>query len=523
MKLITLFLTIALIYISVAIGALGSVYLGILFALAAIIIAASQKMTQHLSDTRNCSGRPPKTYGAKPQDRSIASTNSMRRLAPAIIGATAGAALVLFLTASGIIPNISSAIARPATNISNDYRELELFGKVFDVVRADYVDKPDDQKLIASAINGMVTGLDPHSSYMDAKSFDEMQVDTSGEFGGLGMELTADKGLIKVVSPIDNTPASKAGILAGDIITKVDGEPIEGMALNLIVEKLRGPVGSQIRLEINRKSQPTPIQLTLTREIIKVRSVRDRVEGDNVGYIRILQFNNLADDELKAEIKDISAKIPTQQLKGYILDLRNNPGGLLDQAVSVSNTFLKRGEIVSMRGRNPDESQRFDAKAGDLIHGKPLIVLINGGSASASEIVAGALQDQKRATIIGSRSFGKGSVQTIIPLGQGNGALRLTTARYFTPSGRSIQAQGITPDIEVLQQVPTGVASRMRSVSEATLPGHLKAQGAEQKGSQSYVPPDPKDDRALQTALALLRGIETNPAFPPNQKQALAK
>ena len=248
--------------------------------------------------------------------------------------------------------------------------------------------------------------------------------------------------------------------------------------------------------------------------------MRDRVEGDNVGYIRILQFNNLANDELKAAIKDISGKVPAQQLNGYILDLRNNPGGLLDQAVSVSDAFLKQGEIVSMRGRAPDESQRFDAKAGDLIHGKPLIVLINGGSASASEIVAGALQDQKRATIVGTRSFGKGSVQTIIPLGEGNGALRLTTARYFTPSGRSIQAQGISPDIEVTQQVPAEAASHMSSMSEAALPGHLKAQGAEQKGSQSYVPPDPKNDRALQTALALLRGTETNPAFPPNPKQA---
>jgi carboxyl-terminal processing protease len=251
--------------------------------------------------------------------------------------------------------------------------------------------------------------------------------------------------------------------------------------------------------------------------------VRDRDEGGNVGYIRITQFNGPTTDELKGAIKQLSAKIPASQLKGYILDLRNNPGGLLDQAVSVSDAFLKRGEIVSMRGRNPDDSQRFDAKAGDLIHGKPLIVLINGGSASAAEIVAGALQDQKRAAIVGSRSFGKGSVQTIIPLGRRNGALRLTTARYFTPSGRSIQARGITPDIEILQQVPKDVTSRMMPASEATLPGHLQAQGAEQRGSQSYVPPDPKDDRALQSALALLRGTETSPAFPPNQKQALAK
>ena len=431
MKLITRLLAIACMCIGVALGALGSIYLAILLAVATIIVAGLPMLHQHQAR------------------KTMLPKGSIRWFVPAIIGAAAGAALVLLATGSDIIPNISSAIARPAASISNDYRSLELFGKVFDVVRADYVDKPDDQKLIVSAINGMITGLDPHSSYMDAKSFNDMQAETSGEFGGLGMEVVAENGLVKVVSPIDNTPASKAGILAGDIITKVDGQPIKGMALDQVVAKLRGPVGSQVELEIDRKSQKTPIDVTLTRETIKVRSVREHVEGDNVGYIRILQFNNLVDDELKAAIKDISAKVPEQQLRGYILDLRNNPGGLLDQAVSASDAFLKRGEIVSMRGRNPDESERFNAKAGDLIHGKPLIVLINGGSASASEIVAGALQDQKRATIIGTRSFGKGSVQTIIPLGDGNGALRLTTARYFTPSGRSIQAQGITPDIEV--------------------------------------------------------------------------
>ena len=523
MKLITLFLTIASTCIGAALIALGNVYFGILFVVTPIIIAVSHKMSWHLTKMRDSARQPKTHYSAEPQHRDSSATDSMRWLVPATIGAVAGGAFVLLITASGFVPTISSAIARPAAHISNDYRDLELFGKVFDIVRADYVDKPDDTKLIASAINGMVTGLDPHSNYMDAKSFKEMQADTSGEFGGLGMELTIDKGLVKVVSPIDNTPASKAGILAGDIITQVDGQPIKGLALGNIVAKLRGPIGSQVNLEITRKDKPNPLEITLTRQTITVRSVRDRDERSNVGYIRITQFNQPTTDELKRAIKDLSAKIPAAQLKGYILDLRNNPGGLLDQAVSVSDAFLRQGEIVSIRGRDPDDSQRFDAKAGDLIHGKPLIVLINGGSASASEIVAGALQDQKRATIVGSRSFGKGSVQTIIPLGQGNGALRLTTARYFTPSGRSIQAQGITPDIEVLQQLPKNFKTPISSVSEATLPGHLKAQGAEEKGSQSYVPPDPKDDRALQTALALLRGTETNPAFPPNPKQALAK
>ena len=317
MKLITLFLTIALICISVALSALGSVYLSILIALTGIIIALSLNVSRHLTKMRASAPQPPKTYGAELQHRAIFSTNSMRWLVPATIGAAAGAALVLLIAASGFVPNISSAIARPAASISNDYRELELFGKVFDLVRADYVDKPDGQKLILSAINGMVTGLDPHSSYMDAKSFEEMQSDTSGEFGGLGMELTIDNGLVKVVSPIDNTPASKAGILAGDIITQVDGAPIKGLALDNLVAKLRGPVGSHVKLEITRKSQPNSLEITLTRQTITVRSVRDRDEGGNVGYIRITQFNGPTTDELKGAIKELSAKIPASQLKGY--------------------------------------------------------------------------------------------------------------------------------------------------------------------------------------------------------------
>jgi carboxyl-terminal processing protease len=520
MNLITLPLTIVSICIGVALGVLGNIELGIFFAAAATIVAIVYKLRGHRPRAQRLTRAQTADHPAEVPREAAPAARAVEWVVPALVGAAAGAALVLLATASSSIPN---AIAGPAENISKTYSELELFGKVFDIVRADYVDKPDDQKLIASAINGMVTGLDPHSSYMDTKSFSDMQVDTSGEFGGLGMELSADKGEVKVVSPIDDTPASKAGILAGDVITKVNGESIKDVALDLVVAKLRGPVGSTITLELSRKSQPSPIDVTLTRATIKVRSVRERVEGDDVGYIRILQFNNLAGDELRAAIKTITAKVPEQQLKGYILDLRNNPGGLLDQAVAVSDAFIKRGEVVSMRGRNPDEAERFDAKDGDLTHGKPLIVLINGGSASASEIVAGALQDQKRATILGTRSFGKGSVQTIIPLGQGNGALRLTTARYFTPSGRSIQAQGITPDIEVKQQVPADVAARMALVSEATLPGHLKAQGAEEKGSQAYVPPEAKDDRALQSALALLRGTVTNPAFPPKSEQARAK
>jgi len=446
----------------------------------------------------------------------------MQKVVYAVVGAIAGAALALLAITPNPAGLVASAIAAPSTHSAETYRELELFGKVFDIVRQDYVDKPDDTKLIASAINGMMSGLDPHSNYMDAKDYRDMQVETSGEFAGLGMQVTMENGLVKVVSPIDDTPAAKAGILAGDVITQIDGEPVKGLALDSVVAKLRGPAGTKVTLAIARQHKPTPLDITLTREIIKDRPVSYRDEGGNVGYVRITQFNNLASDELKGAIKKLSAEIPADRLKGYILDLRNNPGGLLDQAIAVSDDFMTQGEIVSTRGRDPGETERFDAKPGDIINGKPLIVLINGGSASASEIVAGALQDQKRATVVGSRSFGKGSVQTILPLGPGNGALRLTTARYFTPSGRSIQAQGISPDIQVLQNVPKDMQSRQPNVSEATLPGHFKAQGQEHKGSQSYVPGDRNDDKALQTALGLLRGTEVNAAFPPSRKQALA-
>ena len=272
-----------------------------------------------------------------------------------------------------------------------------------------------------------------------------------------------------------------------------------------------------------RKGQDKPIEVSITRDVIRVRSVRMRTEGDDIGYIRITQFNEQTSDGLRKAISDITAQIQNDKLKGYVLDLRNNPGGLLDQAISVSDAFLERGEIVSTRGRNAEETQRYSARAGDLTKNKPIIVLINGGSASASEIVAGALQDHKRATILGTRSFGKGSVQTIIPLGNNNGALRLTTARYYTPSGKSIQAKGIVPEIEVLQDVPDELKARSDTKGEASLRGHLKTQEGEEKtGSQSYIPPDVKNDKALNEALALLRGTKSNPAFPPNAKAALA-
>jgi carboxyl-terminal processing protease len=443
----------------------------------------------------------------------------MRKATLILLGAAAGAAMVLLATEPGIIPIGSTAKAA----VDDVYRQLNLFGDVFERVRADYVEKPDDNKLIESAINGMVSGLDPHSSYMDAKSFRDMQVETTGEFGGLGIEVLMEDGLIKVVAPIDDTPAAKAGILANDLITKLDDDQVQGMTLNQAVEKMRGPVNTTVKLTIMRKGQAKPLELSLTREVIRVRSVRSRAEGNDVGYIRMSQFTEQTTDGLKKAFSDIAAKVSSDKLKGYILDLRNNPGGLLDQAISVSSAFIQRGEIVSTRGRNSEEDQRFTAQGGDLTKGKPLIVLINGGSASASEIVAGALQDQKRATILGTRSFGKGSVQTIIPLGSDDGALRLTTARYFTPSGRSIQAKGIVPDIEVMQDVPDDIKAKTDTsiMGEASLRGHLKGDpGKEQTGSQAYIPPDPKDDKALILAEELLRGTKTNPAFPPSVKKA---
>ena len=443
----------------------------------------------------------------------------MRKTSVILLSAATGAALTLFVTQPRAV--MLGSTARAAT--SDTYRQLNLFGDVFERVRSDYVEKPDDSKLVESAISGMLTGLDPHSSYMDAKSFRDMQVQTRGEFGGLGIEVTMEDGLIKVVSPIDDTPASKAGIMANDIISNLDDEAVQGLTLNQAVDKMRGPVNTKIRLKIIRKGQDNPIDVTLVRDNIRVRSVRARTESDDIGYIRITTFNEQTTEGLKREIAALTTQIGADKLKGFIIDLRNNPGGLLEEAVTVSDAFLERGEIVSTRGRNAEETQRRVARSGDLTKGKPVMVLVNGGSASASEIVAGALQDHKRATVIGTRSFGKGSVQTIIPLGSGNGALRLTTARYFTPSGKSIQAKGIVPDIEVLQDVPDELKSRTDTKGEASLRGHLKNDGDEKTGSQSYVPPDAKDDKALKMAADLLKGIKPNPVGQTGDKAAIDK
>jgi carboxyl-terminal processing protease len=365
---------------------------------------------------------------------------------------------------------LTPTYAHSETNSSETYRQLNLFGDVFERVRSEYVEKVTDEQLIEAAINGMLTALDPHSRYLNRKNFQDMQVQTRGEFGGLGIEVTMDNGMIKVVSPIDDTPAYRAGLQPGDLITHLDGEAISGMGLAEAVEKMRGPVGSDIKVTIRRGEGAEPFDVAITRDVIKIQSVRFRQEGE-VGYIRVTTFNEQTQTGVERAVERLEKDLG-DKLTGYVIDLRNNPGGLLDQAISVSDAFLDKGEIVSTRGRKAEDGQRYNAKAGDLAKGKPMVVLINGGSASASEIVAGALQDHRRAIVLGTQSFGKGSVQTIIPM-PGHGAMRLTTARYYTPSGRSIQALGIKPDIEVqpakLEEIQQ--AARRR---EADLRGALK-------------------------------------------------
>ena len=439
----------------------------------------------------------------------------MRKNVLVFLGAAAGAGLTLLVTAPQ--GALSVALAKAAAGV-DAYSQLNLFGEVFERVRADYVEKPDDPKLIEGAINGMVTSLDPHSRYMNEKAWKDMQETTQGEFGGLGIEVMMENGVVKVVTPMDDTPAAKAGIMSGDLIVQIDGVAVQGLTLEQAVNKMKGPINTKTRLKIARKGMDQPIEVTIVREIIRVRPVTYRAEGVDIGYIRITSFNEQTTDALRKAIGEISKQIPQDKLAGYVIDLRNNPGGLLDQAVSVSSTFMPRGEVVSTRGRTPEETRRFSARGGDRTRGKPLIVLINGGSASASEIVAGALHDHQRATLIGTRSFGKGSVQTIIPLGSGNGALALTTARYFTPSGQSIQAQGIKPDIEVLQDVPDELKGRPELKGEASIRGHLSAEGTEQTGSQSYVPPEEKDDKALAAAYNLLRRSSVNAVVPSTTK-----
>ena len=376
----------------------------------------------------------------------------------------------------GLVCLLAPALGFAAS--AETYRQLNLFGDVFERVRTDYVEEVEDADLIENAINGMLTALDPHSRYMNPKSFQEMQVQTKGEFGGLGIEVTMENGLVKVISPIDDTPAQRAGVQAGDLITHIDGEAVQGLNLEQAVERMRGPVDSSITITVQRVGTEQPIEYKITRAVIKVRSVRTRMEGEDIVYVRITSFTERTSEELEKGVKDLIEK-EGDKVKGVVLDLRNNPGGLLDQAVQVSDDFLDQGEVVSTRGRRSDSIQRFNARKGDIVESLPMVVLINAGSASASEIVAGALQDHRRALLLGTRSFGKGSVQTIIPLG-GQGAIRLTTARYYTPSGRSIQAKGIDPDI-LVEQAKIERAASAQPRSEAELRGHLDNPDAPEK------------------------------------------
>ena len=388
---------------------------------------------------------------------------------------------------------------------SDTYRQLNLFGDVFERVRADYVVDVTDKDLIEAAIKGMLSSLDPHSTYLNADTYRRMQETTRGEFGGLGIEVTMENGFVKVISPIEDTPAFRAGVKPGDLITHLDDEPVLGLTLRDAVDKMRGPINTDITITVARAGSVKPIKITIKRGVIPVRSVRGRAES-NVAYVRISSFTKQTEPGLRKVIGEIRGKLG-DKMEGLILDLRSNPGGLLDQAVAVSDAFLSRGEIVSTRGRRAQDSKRYNARGGDLVEGKPIIVLIDGGSASASEIVAGALQDHQRAIILGTKSFGKGSVQTIMPLGR-NGAIRLTTSRYYTPSGKSIQATGINPDIFVprarLELLDTGPAR-----SEASLRGHLvgqdEAEGDDKKADAKAN--DTPEDYQLTRAVDLMHAL----------------
>lgn len=442
-------------------------------------------------------------------------------------------------------PATAPSATAPA-NSDETYRLLKLFGDVFERVRAEYVEPVKDEELVEAAINGMLTHLDPHSAYMNADEYRDMRVQTRGEFGGLGIEVTMDNNAVKVISPIDDTPASRAGLQAGDMIVELDDKPVMGLSLQEAVNKMRGPAGTSIKLTIIRKDTPEPIRVTLTRAVIRVESVKSRVEG-NVGYLRITSFTDRTQDGLDHAIADIKKQLGNK-IEGWVLDLRNNPGGLLDQAISVSDTFLDSGEVVSTRARDPEESRRFNATPGDQADGKPVVVLINGGSASASEIVSGALQDHRRAIILGTKSFGKGSVQTVLSLGN-YGGMRLTTARYYTPSGRSIQAEGITPDIEVQPAKVEAVQENGLRVREADLQGALNNDTHPQAApaSNDNKPTTPSasssgDDKSttaqdyqLTRALDLIHGlalysqskdtpvVPAAPASPPTDKPAEAQ
>jgi carboxyl-terminal processing protease len=424
-----------------------------------------------------------------------------------ILVRNASAGLLAFLTGAALTllaaePRLTPAIEPAGAPAAAQAEGLDLFRAAFEQVKAHFVDEPDEEKLVRSAINGMLRGLDPYSALLDQQSYQDEDEEARGVFGGLGVQVTKEPGGVRVVTPVPHSTVAKAGIRPGDIITAVDDVPVAPLTINQVVEKLRGPVQSRVKLTIGRKGEIDPLQVSIVRELIRVRTVQPRLEGRDVGYIRITKFNGQTYNGLKAAIAHLSSRIPEHRLKGYILDLRNNPGGLLDQAVMVAGGFLKGGVVVSVQGRNPDGLRHFYAGevSRDLVDDKPVVVLVNGGTASAAEIVAAALQDRKRATVVGARSFGKGSVQTVTPLASRDGALRLTTARYLTPAGKRIQATGITPDMEVLQGAPE--AGKPQEIN------HLASDGGGRSGPPAFIPADRSRDAALNAALGLLRGAK---------------
>ncbi len=443
--------------------------------------------------------------------------------------------------AAGIVVGPMVAALAQDSSRAETYRLLDLFGNVYERVRAEYVEPINDREAIENAINGMLTGLDPHSSYLNTRAYRDMQVTTRGEFGGLGIEVTQESGYVKVISPIDETPAARAGVKPGDFITHLNGNSVQGLTLQEAVEQMRGERGTTIKLTIRREGTERPLELSLTRDVIRPQVVRFRVEGNDIGYVRVSSFNERTDEMLRRAMTAIRQQAGTN-LKGLVLDLRNNPGGLLDQAVQVSDDFLEQGEIVSTRARRVEEAQRWNARSGDIAQGLPIVVLVNGGSASASEIVAGALQDHRRAIVMGTKSFGKGSVQTVMPL-RDNGAIRLTTARYYTPSGRSIQGTGIAPDIEVLavREDQANASLREREAdyrralrneggvppAQVTIPPMNLPQSVLDKvvrlpaeGAPAFDAAKPETDFQLQQALGLLRNLA---ALPAGQRRAAAQ
>jgi carboxyl-terminal processing protease len=431
----------------------------------------------------------------------------------AVVGAFAAGIVAAPLVGAPIV----SAFAQADGGRAETYRLLSLFGDVFGRVRAEYVEPVRDRELVENALNGMLSGLDPHSSYLSPRNFEDMRVQTRGEFGGLGIEVTQENGFIRVISPIDETPAARAGIKPGDLIVQLNGNSTQGLTLQEAVEQMRGERGTAIRLTIRREGEARPVEVSLTRDVIRPQIVRFRMEGADIGYIRVTSFNEQTEVNLRRAVSTLRQGAG-QNLRGIVLDLRNNPGGLLDQAVQVTDDLLEQGEIVSTRARRAEEAQRWNARAGDITGGLPIVVLINGGSASASEIVAGALQDHRRAVVLGTRSFGKGSVQTVIPLGSNNGAIRLTTARYYTPSGRSIQSTGIEPDIEVRaarQEAATQANATTTTPPprererEADLRRALRNEGAVTATPQAAPPP-------LNLPAALVERIQRQPpeGFP---------